>query len=354
MKAPSLASRILIVIAATVLLLLSATLAWGVALDYQSRGLVPNGVSVAGHNLTGMTEEQARAAVVDAVSTPMLRPVTVTYKTNTWTLDPKGIVTVDVDSMLSAAYLPRRSATLVQRLTSEVTGEQSATEIKPVFSVDSTAVAAWVASTAKKIDRKPVDATRTIKVYKFKIKPSVNGAKVSQKTATKQIVETLSADSALSSADRSVTLPVKIAKAKVTTKSFKNGIIVSLAHCKIYLYHGDKLVKTFMCAPGRPAFPTPTGDFTIVRKLKNAPWINPGSDWAKSMPAMIPAGPSNPMGVRKIGIDYPGVFFHGVPAGEFSSIGTHASHGCMRMMPSAVADLFNRVKVGDKVFIRSY
>jgi lipoprotein-anchoring transpeptidase ErfK/SrfK len=60
------------------------------------------------------------------------------------------------------------------------------------------------------------------------------------------------------------------------------------------------------------------------------------------------------MGVRKIGIDYPGVFFHGVPAGEFSSIGTHASHGCMRMMPSAVADLFTRVKVGDKVFIRGY
>jgi lipoprotein-anchoring transpeptidase ErfK/SrfK len=354
MKAPSLASRILIVLAATVLLLLSATLAWGVALDYQTRGLVPNGVSVAGRDMSGLTEDQARAAVVEAVSTPMLRPVTVTHKDKTWTLDPKDIVSVDVDSMLSAAYLPRRTATLVQRLTSEVTGEQTATEIKPAYSVDSTAVADWVAATAKEIDRKPVDATRTIKGYKFKIKPSVNGAKVSQRTAVKRIVETLSAENALSASERSVSLPVKTAKAKITAKNFKTGIIVSLAHCKIYLYKGEKLVKTYMCAPGRPQFPTPTGDFTIVRKLANAPWINPGSDWAKSMPPMIPAGPSNPMGIRKIGIDYPGVFFHGIPAGEYSSIGTHASHGCMRMMPSAVMDLFGRVKVGDKVFIRNY
>ena len=58
------------------------------------------------------------------------------------------------------------------------------------------------------------------------------------------------------------------------------------------------------------------------------------------------------MGVTKIGINYSGVFFHGVPASEYSSIGTHASHGCMRMMPATVLDLFGRVKVGDPVYIR--
>ena len=58
------------------------------------------------------------------------------------------------------------------------------------------------------------------------------------------------------------------------------------------------------------------------------------------------------MGVRKIGINYSGVFMHGIPASEYSSIGTAASHGCMRMMPSDVADLFNRVKIGTPVYIR--
>jgi lipoprotein-anchoring transpeptidase ErfK/SrfK len=58
------------------------------------------------------------------------------------------------------------------------------------------------------------------------------------------------------------------------------------------------------------------------------------------------------MGVRKIGINYPGVFFHGIPASEYSSIGTHASHGCMRMLPSSIHDLYPRVKLGDPVYIR--
>ena len=56
MKARTIASRILIVLLATLLLLASASLAWGVVVDYQSRGLVPTGVSVAGQDLGGMTE----------------------------------------------------------------------------------------------------------------------------------------------------------------------------------------------------------------------------------------------------------------------------------------------------------
>ena len=48
MKAPSIASRIILVLVATLLLALSATLAWGVVLDYQARGVVPAGVTVVG------------------------------------------------------------------------------------------------------------------------------------------------------------------------------------------------------------------------------------------------------------------------------------------------------------------
>jgi lipoprotein-anchoring transpeptidase ErfK/SrfK len=202
------------------------------------------------------------------------------------------------------------------------------------------------------VDRKPVNATRKIVKYSFKFTPSAPGATVDQAGAVAGISQMLSADAALSSASRVVTLPVTPSKPKVVESSFKKAIIVSLSECKIRLYDGTKLVKTYPCAPGRPAFPTPTGDFVVDTKLANAPWINPGSDWAKSMPAMIPAGPSNPMGVRKIGINYSGVFMHGIPSSEYSSIGTHASHGCMRMMPSDVMDLFGRVTIGMPVYIR--
>jgi hypothetical protein len=86
------------------MLALSASLAWAAVSDYQVRGLVPKGVTVVGRDLSGMTEAQARSAIENAVATPLLRPVTVTGDRRTWTLDPKGIVSVDVDAMLNAAY----------------------------------------------------------------------------------------------------------------------------------------------------------------------------------------------------------------------------------------------------------
>ena len=90
----------------------------------------------------------------------------------------------------------------------------------------------------------------------------------------------------------------------------------------------------------------------IQSRQRYAPWINPGTPWAASMPKVIPGGPGNPMGTTKVGINYPGVFMHGIPGSEFGSIGTHASHGCMRMFPSDALDLYNRVSIGDPVWIR--
>lgn len=352
MKAPSIANRIALFLACTLMLVLSGTLAWGVVLDYQARGIVSNGVTVAGRDLSGMTEAQARAAIEEAVSVPMLRPVTITGDKKTWRLDPAGIVQVDIDAMLASAYSPRQTATFVERLGNELADMELPADIEPAYTVDSAAIASWVAQTATQVDRKPVNATRKIVKYKFKIKKSVPGASVIQTAAIEQIAQALQADSALASANRVVELPVKSIKPKLHEKDFKTAIIVSISQCRIRLYKGAKLVKSYPCAPGTYSYPTPIGDFKIKSKQRYAPWINPGSAWAANMPRIIPGGPGNPMGTTKIGITWPGVFMHGVPPGEYGSIGRRASHGCMRMMPAAVLDLYGRVKIGDPVYIR--
>jgi lipoprotein-anchoring transpeptidase ErfK/SrfK len=351
-KAPSTPVRILFVVAATLMLVLSGTLAWAAVSDYQVRGLVPKGVTVVGQNLGGMTESQARSAILHAVSAPMLRPVTVTGDNRSWILNPALVVHVNVDQMLNEAYSPRRTATFVTRLSHRIQDEPLPADIKPAYSIDATAVAAWIAQVAQEVDHKPKDAQRKIVKYTFKITPSVWGATVDQPASTQQVVAALSADTALANPSRVVTLPIAVAKPHVVESSFKTAIIVSLDRCKIYLFNGSKLVKKYSCAPGRAAYPTPTGDFKIDTKLANSSWYNPHAAWSAGMPDVIGPGPSNPMGVRKIGINYPGVFMHGVPPGEYDTIGTHASHGCMRMLPSQVLDLYGRVKVGDPVFIR--
>jgi lipoprotein-anchoring transpeptidase ErfK/SrfK len=283
----------------------------------------------------------------------MMQPLTVSGDTKSWTLDPKGIVTVDVDAMVRQAYAPEQKATLITRLASRFAGQPIPAEVKPVYSVDASLVAGWVSQVASTVDRKPVNAKSRVVKYAIRITPAVYGATVDQPSAVAGISQALTDDSALAAGSRAASLPIDTVKPKVIESSFKRSIVVSLSQCKVRLYKGTKLVKTYMCAPGQPAWPTPRGDFHVVRKQANAPWINPHSAWSASMPDMIPGGPGNPMGDRKIGIDYPGVFLHGIPPSEYGSIGTHASHGCMRMMPSAIHDLYPRVRVGDPVYIRS-
>lgn len=352
MKPEGTARKILLVLMSVLMLLFSVASMWAVVSDYELRGIVSKGVTLVGHDLSGMTGPQVRATIEEAVSAPMMRPVTITGDNKSWVLDPKGIVAVDVESMSNQAYAPRRNATLVARLASQLTGQPLPADVKPVYSVDTSVVAAWVGQTATQVNREPVNATRSAVKYAIRVTPAVYGASVEETTATERIAEALTADVAIATASRVVSLPVNPIKPKVLESSFKTAIIVSLSQCRIYLYKGAKLVKSYSCAPGRAGFPTPRGDFVIQSKQRYAPWINPGTAWAAGMPAVIPGGPGNPMGTTKIGINYPGVFMHGVPSGEYGSIGTHASHGCMRMMPSSALDLYGRVNIGDPVFIR--
>ena len=326
--------------------------AFAVVGDFVMLRYVPKGVTLLGNGLAGQTEAQLRASIDRDVSSPAKQALAVSGDNRTFTLDPAGIVTVDEDAMVKQAYASVRSATLTARLAAVVTGASWTTEVKPVYSVNNAALASWVSQTASGVDRRPVNAKRTIAHYKIQITPEVLGASVDQTSAVAQLSQALTSDAALSS-DHVAALPISTVTPKVVAASFKRAIVVSLSQCKVRLYKGDKLIKTYPCAPGQPAWPTPTGDFKVVRKQANAPWINPGSAWAASMPHSIPGGPGNPMGDRKIGIDYPGVFLHGIPPSEYSSIGTHASHGCMRMMPSAIHDLYPRVRIGDPVYIRS-
>ena len=352
MKAQGKTRAILEGLLCALLMAFSVASVWAVVSDYQSLSVVSEGVTLVGHDLAGMTRDQVRTTVDEFVSTPMMQPLTVTGSGGTWSLDPKSIVTLDVDSMIDQAYAPARNVSIVTRVVSRLAGRPLPADVKPVRSVATSTLAAWVRQTAAMIDTEPVNARRAVVKYRIRITPAVPGASLDQTKAVDLLSQALTDDATLASASRAVSLPIDVVAPEVKESSFKRAIIVSLSQCRVRLFEGAKLVKTYPCAPGQPAWPTPTGDFTIVRKLANAPWYNPHSTWSASMPDVIPGGPGNPMGDRKIGINYPGVFLHGIPASEYSSIGTHASHGCMRMMPSAIHDLYGRVKVGDPVFIR--
>ena len=128
-------------------------------------------------------------------------------------------------------------------------------------------------------------------------------------------------------------------------------IIVDIGDLRLYLYRDGKLVKSYPVATGQPAYPTPTGEFAIVNKTKDPTWLPPNSDWAKNA-TPIPPGTENPLGTRWMGTSASGVGLHGVPPSEDSSIGTYASHGCVRMHNWDAVDLFDRIVVGMPVTIQ--
>ncbi len=128
-------------------------------------------------------------------------------------------------------------------------------------------------------------------------------------------------------------------------------IVVDLGDLKLYLYRDDKLIKTYSVAVGQPAYPTPTGSYSLVNKSEDPTWMPPDSEWAKGAEPVAP-GIDNPLGTRWMGTSASGVGIHGVPPSEEGSIGSYASHGCIRMHNLDAIELFQLVVVGMPVLIR--
>jgi lipoprotein-anchoring transpeptidase ErfK/SrfK len=101
---------------------------------------------------------------------------------------------------------------------------------------------------------------------------------------------------------------------------------------------GDSTLKTYAVAVGQDRYPTPIGTFTISKIVWNPSWKPPpGAEWAKGKTAKDPGDPANPMKVVKIFFQDPDYYIHGT--GDVESLGSAASHGCLRMDPAEVADL---------------
>ena len=122
------------------------------------------------------------------------------------------------------------------------------------------------------------------------------------------------------------------------------GKVVVVKHARmLYVYRDGALAASFPVAVGQPKYPSPTGTYTIVSKIKDPTWIPPNSPWAKGLEP-IPPGGKNPLGPRWIGTSAPAVGIHGTP--DDASIGTAASHGCVRMHFADVKRVYDLVEVG--------
>lgn len=105
------------------------------------------------------------------------------------------------------------------------------------------------------------------------------------------------------------------------------SIEINIPAFRLDAYVGDSLVRTMPIAVGMPSFKSPRGEFTITSIEWNPWWIPPASPWA-AKEKRTPPGPGNPMG--RVKLNFRTLYFlHGTPLD--ASIGSAASHGCIRL-----------------------
>jgi hypothetical protein len=128
-------------------------------------------------------------------------------------------------------------------------------------------------------------------------------------------------------------------------------ITVDRDHFRLRLFKRLRFSRAYGIAVGRAGLDTPAGIYHVQDKQVNPAWHVPLSSWAGSLAGQtIPGGaPDNPLKARWMGLAN-GVGIHGTA--EDWSIGTRASHGCIRMHVSDVVALYQRVPLGTTVLIR--
>lgn len=129
----------------------------------------------------------------------------------------------------------------------------------------------------------------------------------------------------------------------------RNGILINLAENRLYYFQKGQLIKSFPIGVFREGFATPIGSTKIVRKQVDPTWYPTASSREEhpELPAAVPPGPDNPLGSRAMYLGWARYIIHGTnkPYG----VGRRVSHGCIRMQPADVEELFAMAPVGTTV-----
>jgi len=282
-------------------------------------------------------------------------PVTVTGAKATAepSLEEMGLK-ADTAAVVARAEADERSMGTPGRVWHRLLGKPVQRSYGVRFGIDPSRATGIMAKLAKDVDRKAEDARIDTTTGMVTILPPVPGQALDQKTGEAKLVELADrlANGEVPNTDASVAAGVVVPLQPLQPKvvSFPDVILVRTDENRLYHYENGALVRTFSVATGQPTYPTPKGRFQITLKRFRPTWINPDpGGWGASLPASIPAGPGNPLGTRALNLSAPAIRIHGTS--NVGSLGTNASHGCIRMSIPDSEALFDQVEAGTPVII---
>jgi lipoprotein-anchoring transpeptidase ErfK/SrfK len=316
--------------------------------DRSQDGQIASGVTIDGVDVGGMTAEDAESKLRRQLLRPLDRPLRAKFGEQTWKLSPAALkVRADVHGAVEEAVAASREGDIFTRLGRYVGGDEIELALSADLAYSRSAINKFVRKVADELDQEPRDASVEPGADELEVVASQPGRKVRDNRLEREL------RAAVVGSDRTVTVHVHETKPEVTTtevaQRYPSYLTLDRGSFTLRLWEDLKLARTYTVAVGQEGLETPEGLYEIQAKEENPIWHVPESDWAGDLAGQtIPPGPSNPIKARWMAI-YEGAGIHGTE--ETASLGSAASHGCVRMAIPDVEELYDYVEVGTPIFI---
>ncbi|MGH2961239.1 MAG: L,D-transpeptidase family protein, partial [Solirubrobacterales bacterium] len=266
-----------------------------------------------------------------------------------YTLSPEELkVRADIDGMVDEAVGASREGGIFSRVWRYASGGELDTDIDPRINYSNDALNGFLDGIAAKINREPQDASVEPTPTDLTPVEEQPGITVRAENLRDRVEDALQ-----SPQSRVVDAPVEKVEPEVTTaqlaSEYPTYITIDRDNFALRLFENLKLQKEYTIAVGAVGYDTPAGLYHIQNKAVNPSWSVPDSDWTGDLAGqVIPPGPQNPLKARWMGI-FDGAGIHGTD--DIGSLGTAASHGCIRMSVPDVVELYDQVGVGAPTYI---
>jgi lipoprotein-anchoring transpeptidase ErfK/SrfK len=337
------------ILVAVVLLFLIGGAVAAFAYDSSRDDKIAKGVTIAGVDVGDMTTAEARRVVQRELQKPLERPVVVRRGQTRFTLSAQDAgVQADVGGMVDEALEASRDGSIFSRVARDITGGEEDAQVPARVNYSSGAVRDLVTRVRDKLNRPARDAEVDFPSLE-KVKEQ-KGRRVRAAALEQRIAQALT----VPGVERTVRAPVRILKPQVTQAQLADKypvvLIADRYNFKLRFYQNLQLKREYTVAVGALGFDTPAGLYHIQNKAVDPAWHVPNSDWAGDLAGtIVPGGTAeNPLKARWLGI-FDGAGIHGTD--QTYSLGTAASHGCIRMAIPDVIELYDQVPVGAPIYI---
>jgi lipoprotein-anchoring transpeptidase ErfK/SrfK len=334
------------IVALTVVLGAAAAYAY----DSSRKDKIADGLVIAGVDVGGLDEAEAAARVRRQLLRPLRHSLRVSFDGQSWTLPGSKLkIRAEVDGAVEEAVADSQDGGLPARLVRYATGGQIEKTIAPRMTYSERAVNRFVSHIAEEVNREAENAGVEPSGDSLEVVAGKDGRKLRDNLLEKDLkAAVLNADAPHAVVAHVHSIHPEVTRSEVADK-YPSYLTLDRATFTLRLWKRLKLAKTYTVAVGQEGLETPEGLYEIQEKEENPTWHVPESSWAGSLAGQdIPPGPENPIKARWMGI-FEGAGIHGTE--ELESLGTAASHGCVRMSIPDVEELYPQVEVGTPIFI---